>query len=504
MVDGEIISPSTIINQNWPPCGAEVRVTEVCTLQMRREITVKTSYKRTIGLVAGLAVAVIIWGLPLKGLDVLGRHCLALTLCAVILWALEVTNSGFIGCGLLLSYMLLLDPEIVTPQLVLKLWFMPMQYLIIGGFLIAAAVKNSGVGKRFALLCLGRFVKTYKQAVIACYVLSYVLSLIIPQSFPRAFLIMSAMSCVIEKSGIDKKAAANIGLAVFASQIGAGMFLMTGESMLNFALLEQIPVALRPSWGGWFFGMGVPAMLLGAMMCLVQLKLYPGPKTFHFSPELTREELAAMGPLSKREIKTIFWLAVAVILWMTDKLHGVDLGWVTLGVAVLMSMPIIGGVVTKDDWAEINMGTLLFLTACIAIAGVGGVTGMNAYLAQLILPSNLNVGPVVFAVVGAALTMLLHLALGSVMATFALVTPALLTLAEPLGLSPMVVAFIVYMGAATQYIFPYQSLYVTIGLGDRAGGYTTNDVIRYGVACTIPTFICVVFAMVWWQVIGWV
>lgn len=464
----------------------------------------KTSKKRVIGLVLGLAVAVVLWFVPLEGLDVLGRHCLALTMCAVILWALEVANSGYIGCGLILSYMLLLDPEIVTPQLVLKLWTMPMQYLIIGGFLIAAAVKNSGVGKRFALLCLGRFVKTYKQAVIACYVLSYALSLIIPQSFPRAFLIMSAMACVIEKSGIDKKAAANIGLAVFASQIGAGMFLMTSESMLNFALLEQIPVALRPSWGGWACGMGVPALLLGAMMCFVQLKLFPGPKTFHFSPELTREELAAMGPLSAREIKTIIWLAIAVVLWMTDKLHGVDLGWVTLGVAVLMSLPVIGDVVTKDDWSEINMGTLLFLTACIAIAGVGGVTGMNQYLAQLILPANLNVGSVLFALVGAAVTMLLHLALGSVMATFALVTPALMTLGEPLGLSSMVVAMVVYMGAATQYIFPYQSLYVTIGLGDRAGGYTTGDIIRLGLACTIPAFITVAFAMVWWNVIGWV
>lgn len=452
----------------------------------------------------GLAVAVVIWFAPLEQLDVLGRHCLALTLCAVILWALEVANSGYIGCGLVLSYLLLLDPEIVTPQLVLKLWSMPMLYLIVGGFLIAAAVKNSGIGKRFALLCLGRFVKTYQQAVIACYVLSYALSLVIPQSFPRAFLIMSAMSCVIEKSEIDERAAANIGLAVFASQIGAGMFLMTSESMLNFALLEQIPPAMRPSWGAWVCGLGVPALLLGAMMCFVQLKLFPGPKTFHFSPELTQEELNAMGPLSAREIKTLFWLLAAVTLWMTDQIHGVDLGWVTLGIAVMMSLPVIGDVVTKDDWAEINMGTLLFLTACIAIAGVGGVTGMNAYLADLILPSSLHAGLVGFALVGALVTMLLHLALGSVMATYALVTPALLTLAEPLGFSPTVVAFIVYIGATTQYLFPYQSLYVTIGLGDRAGGYTAADVIRFGLACTIPVLICVVFSIGWWNVIGWV
>lgn len=42
-----------------------------------------------------------------------------------------------------------------------------------------------------------------------------------------------------------------MGLAVFAAQIGAGMFLMTSESMLNFALLEQLPSDMRPSWLMW-------------------------------------------------------------------------------------------------------------------------------------------------------------------------------------------------------------------------------------------------------------
>lgn len=464
----------------------------------------KATKKQIIGLFAGLAAAILLWFLPLRGLGELGRHCLALTMCAVIWWALEVANSGYIGCGLILSYLLLLDPTVVTPQLALKLWTMPMQYLILGGFLIAAAVKNSGVGKRFALLCLGRFVRTYRQAVIACYVLSYLLGLIIPQSFPRAFLVMSAMACVIEKSGMDKKAAANLGLAVFASQIGAGMFLMTSESMINFAVLGQLTAEQQPSWIGWLCGMGVPALLLGTLMCLVQLRLYRGPETFRFSPELTKAELAAMGPLSGREKKTLFWLAAAVILWMTDKLHGIDLGWVTLGIAVLMSLPVIGGVITKDDWSEINLGTLLFLTACIAIAGVGASTGMNEYLAGLILPSDLNVSPFVFGLIAVGLTMLLHLALGSIMATIALVTPALMTLAEPIGISPAVVAMLVYLGAATQYIFPYQSLYVTIGLGEKAGGYTSSDTVRFGLACTVPVFLTTAFAMLWWKLIGWV
>ena len=191
----------------------------------------KPSKKCLLGLLAGLSVGLVLWFVPLGGISAQGQRCLAMTACTIIWWALEVANSGYIACGLLLGYLLLLDPEVAAPQIVLKLWTSPMLYLIVGGFLIAGAVKRSGVAKRFALICLGRFVKTYRQAVIACYVLSYAFGLIIPQSFPRAFLIMGVISCVSDRSGIDKKSAANLGLAVFASQIGAGMFLMTSESM---------------------------------------------------------------------------------------------------------------------------------------------------------------------------------------------------------------------------------------------------------------------------------
>lgn len=121
--------------------------------------------------------------------------------------------------------------------------------------------------------------------------------------------------------------------------------------------------------------MSLPAVFLGTMMCAIQLKLFKGPDVFCFGPQEAREELEKMGPMSATEKKTIFWLAAAVVLWMTDRIHGIDLGWVSLGVAVLMSLPVIGDLTRKEDWADIDFGTLMFLTACIAIGAVGNATG---------------------------------------------------------------------------------------------------------------------------------
>ena len=395
-----------------------------------------------------------------------------------------------------------MDPSLAPPQMIFKLWTTSMAYLIIGGFLIAAAVKNSGLGKRFALLCLGRFVRTYRHAVIACYALSYALALVIPQSFPRAFLIMGAMGFVIEASGMDRRAAANVGLAVFAAQIGAGMFLLTSESSLNFTLLEQLPLEARPSWGLWLVSMGPPALLLGAMMCAVQLKLYKGPQDFRFDRQLAEKELEAMGPVTAAEKKTLFWLAAAVCLWMTDRLHGIDLGWASLGVAVMMAMPVIGGTVEAKDWHEINLGTMLFLTACVAIGGVGRATGMSQYLVDLLLPDSLHGGLFVFVGIVAVLCLALHLALGSILAIFALVMPALLSFGESMGVPALAVGYVVYLATACQWIFPFQNLNITVGLGENAGGYAPADSIRLGLLCTVPAGFCLLAALGWWKTIG--
>lgn len=347
--------------------------------------------KRPLGLLLGLATAAVLLIAPLPIAED-GRICLAISLCVIVWWGFEVMPVGLSSCALLMGYSLFLNSETVQPQLIFKFWTMPMAYMVLSGFLIAGAIKHSGIGRRLALIFISKFVKNYDQIIFACYILSYLLSLIIPQSFARAFLIMSVMSFIIEKTDMEKKYAINIGLAVFAAQNGAGLLFMTGDSSINMLLLNLIPEAMRLGWLDWLWIMLVPALLLGVLTCGMQMLLVRGPKNLCIDVQLARRELETMGPLSIKEKKTLFWLAVAVILWMTDSIHNVDVGWVSLGVAVLMAMPVIGDVIEQRDIAEINLGTLLFLNASMAIGMVGGATGMNQFLADLLCPKEISGG----------------------------------------------------------------------------------------------------------------
>ncbi len=97
-----------------------------------------------IGLGLGLAVLVLALVLPLEGgLESKGRLALALTLMTVTFWAFQVSHTGYIA-GMYLVLLIVLD--VSKPATVLSTWTSSSTYLIIGAYLIAAAVRSSSLG----------------------------------------------------------------------------------------------------------------------------------------------------------------------------------------------------------------------------------------------------------------------------------------------------------------------------------------------------------------------
>lgn len=94
----------------------------------------------------------------------------------------------------------------------------------------------------------------------------------------------------------------------------------------------------------------------------------------------------ALGGLTSKEIRTIVWLVIAIVLWLT--VSGDYIGWVTLAIGVALSLPIIGEVLTPASWNSVDVKSLMFLTAAMAIGSVGGATGMNTWIADVVLPSS--------------------------------------------------------------------------------------------------------------------
>ena len=453
--------------------------------------------KRLFGLILGISAAVIINLLPLKGLSYQGKMCLGLTLMTVVFWALQIVQSGY-ASGLYLALLIIF--HVAEPSVVFSPWLGSTMYLVIGAYLIASSVKSSGLGERIAYKFILKYVNSYKSIIISIFALTVMLSILIPHPWPRAFLIMSVMAVVIKSANIPREDSIKIGFTVFAASVPSSVIFLTGDSVINPLAVQASGIAV--SWMQWFIYMGPPGIIASIITCFLILILFKPSKEIKINKEEIKEKLCFLGPVSSVEKRTIVWLVIAVVLWLTDSIHGIDIGWITLLISMLMSFPVIGDILDSKQWGEVPVHVLLFLTAAMTIGKVGGVTGMNNWIAETVLPSTIPSNPYLLAAIIAVISIGIHMVLGSVIAVMGIAIPALLIFTEPMSISPIVITLLVYSSISIHYILPFHHLNILVGQGEENGMYGQKEVLRLGVPLTAVVFIIVFIEVIYWKLIG--
>ena len=471
--------------------------------------------KRYIGFFLAIVVFLLIkFVLPLDSFGSValsegGKNCLALSLGAVVMWACGVAQPGYTGilyCALLVLMQVVPDADGVpsmaaTVAVAFGAWTKGTMWIVVGAYLIAGAVKDSGLGQRIAYAFMLKFVKSAKSLILSIFALTFVLALLIPHPFPRAFLILAVVSVIAESAGYGEDDRGKLGFLIFAAAVPCSMFFMTGDSTLNPL------VASYGANGGaaigfvdWFIYMSVPMVVATLCTIVLALALFKPSKELVYDREEVLAKQAALGKLSEKEIRTIVWLVIAIALWLT--VSGDYLAWVTLVIGVLMAMPVIGEVLTPASWSSVDIKTLMFLTAAMAIGSVGGATGMNAWIADVVLPSTVPANPCLFALLVCALTMVIHMFMGSVMAGLGICVPAFLTFIQGTSVTPIAVALIVFTAINLHYILPFHNLAILVGEGKDAGGYTSKEAMKMGIPMTVVTFLVVLVEAFWFSTLG--
>ena len=471
--------------------------------------------KRYIGFFLAIVVFLLIkFVLPLDSLGSValsegGKNCLALSLGAVVMWACGVAQPGYTGilyCALLVLMQVVPDADGVpsmaaTVAVAFGAWTKGTMWIVVGAYLLAGAVKDSGLGQRIAYAFMLKFVKSAKSLILSIFALTFVLALLIPHPFPRAFLILAVVSVIAESAGYGEDDRGKLGFLIFAAAVPCSMFFMTGDSTLNPL------VASYGANGGaaigfvdWFIYMSLPMVVATLCTIVLALALFKPSKELVYDREEVLAKQAALGKLSEKEIRTIVWLVIAIALWLT--VSGDYLAWVTLVIGVLMAMPVIGEVLTPASWSSVDIKTLMFLTAAMAIGSVGGATGMNAWIADVVLPSTVPANPYLFALLVCALTMVIHMFMGSVMAGLGICVPAFLTFVQGTSVTPIAVALIVFTAINLHYILPFHNLAILVGEGKDAGGYTSKEAMKMGIPMTVVTFLVVLVEAFWFSTLG--
>ena len=249
----------------------------------------------------------------------------------------------------------------------------------------------------------------------------------------------------------------------------------------------------------WFLYMGIPAIVASVLTCIAILFLFRPSAPVRIDKEKIRTQLAEKGSLTRLEKRTIFWLLAAIILWTTDSIHGLDLGWITFIVAMLIACRFWGG---SDESLERFPFMFFFLTAAMAIGRVGSVTEQMCGLRNT-ASFNCTQQHLALAAVITAASMVIHLLLGSVIAVMGVAIPALLAFTAPIGINPLIPSLLVYTAICIHYVLPFHHLNILVGEGQENGMYTQKETLRMAIPLTVIVFVITLLVqMPWWKLLG--
>lgn len=213
------------------------------------------------------------------------------------------------------------------------------------------------------------------------------------------------------------------------------------------------------------------------------------------------------GPLTAAERRALAVLAVVIVLWCSEPLHGLSPAVVALLGAIAVTLPRIGCIALRVAVKQVPWHLLLFLAATLALGAALAQTGAADWLGTSLLGPVRGLGPsagVTFLLLVVAASLLAHLVIQSRSARSAALIPVVVALAPGLGVDPTAAAFASTAAAGFCHTLPSSAKPVAMFAADEAsGGIEARDLLRLSVWLAPLFFTLVVAFALWvWPLLG--
>lgn len=329
--------------------------------------------------------------------------------------------------------------------------------LMLGGFMISAAMARSGSHLRLALTLVNVIGgRSSRRVVLGFMCASAALSMWMSNTATAVMMLPIALA-VIEESR-DKNLAAPLLLAIaYGCNIGGLGTPIGTPPNLVFMQQYQIFTGNTVSFTEWM-SWGIPAVLL-----LVPLAGFWLTRNLNFVGELV---MPPLGPWRPEERRVMIVFGITILAWLTRiepfggwsawfDLAGANDAVVALIAVVVMFLVPNGRGSRLLDWAsaeKVPWGTLILFAAGITIAQAFVESGLSKFVAQqLAVLSGLH-PLVVIAVIALAVTFLTETTSNT--ATTVLLMPILAPAAVAAGVDPSLLMVPAAMSASCAFMMP--------------------------------------------------
>ena len=402
---------------------------------------------RIIRLLIPIIVALCLWVMPvetwgIEGLTVVQHRVIAIFVFATLMWVFEAvpswTTSMAVVTLLLLtvsdsSLWLFSDVEglgkTVKYTSLMHCFADPIIMLFIGGFILAIAATKTGLDTMLARVLLKPFGTKSKNVLLGFLVVTAVFSMFLSNTATAAMM-LTFLAPVLKALPADGKGKIALAMAIPVAANVGGMGTPIGTPPNAIALKylnDPEGLNLGIGFGEWMAFMIPFTLVMLFLAWILLLKLFP------FKQKTIELNIEGEAKKDWRSIIVYITFAVTILLWMTDKITGVNANVVAMiPVAVFCLI----GVITKRDLEEINWSVLWMVAGGFALGVALNESGLGQKLVASIPFDNWS--PMV-VIVGSGLICYAMANFISHTATAALLVPILGTagMAMSVQLAPM-------------------------------------------------------------------
>lgn len=249
---------------------------------------------------------------PPTGMAVNSMHAAAVLLLAIGLWAVGSLPEHLTGLIFLVLCMLL---AIAPASVVFAGFASGTLWLVLGGLVIAEAVRATGLGERMAKLLFSRATLSYEGLIAAAVTITVLLAFVMPATVARVLLLLPIFAAAGARVGLAPGSNGQTALALAAIivsfQCGVTVLPANAPNLVLAGAAETL--YNKPLIYADYLRMHFPVLgaLKGAIIAVLLCKLFPAVTR---APDASEPR----KPMSSEERRLTAILIAALALWATD------------------------------------------------------------------------------------------------------------------------------------------------------------------------------------------
>ncbi len=434
---------------------------------------------KLIGMPLAIIAFILVMLIPMNGLSYPGHAAIALLIFAIIMWATEAVHLAVTSLMILF-----IQPLIgVTDFNSAVIGFAnPIIFLMIGGFIIAEAIRKSGLATRLTYAMLSKFGTTPDKSIFVAVFATGLLSAWIENVVAFAMLLPIIKEIIplmgvhdAEKGNSNFAKAMVLGASYGSLAGGFGTEIGTAPNLMA-AAYTGIPFA---SW--MVFGFPIAIIMMFVIWKLLGRVFKPEVSGIVGGMSTITTKLESLGSMTRVEKLTLTILLFTIMLWVTTGITGINSYSVALiGAALFFIFKVIDW---KDAQVGVDWGLIIFFGGALSLGAALLQTGAANWLISDILnlmgtnPSTIAI-MIVLMIVAVSITQVM-----SNIALSAILVPLSVTLAAAQGLPIATYAVPVAIACSLSFILPMADPTVAMAYG--SGYVKIKEIFKAGIPLVV-------------------